>query len=333
MVEKNRRMDYIDVAKGIAVLLVIVGHIYSLTDAPMDSILNIIGTLHNPIFYLASGILFYEKWRRLFAGDLNCFKVIYTKAVGLLIPFVLWSIIYVVVQLCIYRQVDFLAYFMNAVNKLWFLPILFIAFAIVAIIGKLKIKFSIVMVAGIVGIIVSTYISTMIAKVIAFTFIVYIGCFMQGLGEDVKRRLGYVSLTIWGGIVIVFFLTARISIEDNFKAGSNFLVILIACIAGSIGIMNILYIGIHSEGGQKSKRYFVIKLIGKNSLYCYILHYFVLYYLESRRELKLREFLIAGVIAVFMPLCVAHLLKGTLIEKCLFKPVMFMQRNENNDKI
>lgn len=56
----NKRMRWIDIAKGFAALLVVAGHLRS--NYIQDGMGSIIATLHNPTFYMASGFLFMHKY-------------------------------------------------------------------------------------------------------------------------------------------------------------------------------------------------------------------------------------------------------------------------------
>lgn len=86
--KESGRIEYLDTAKGIAVLLVIIGHIYSMLPIP---ILACITSLHNPTFYAASGILLAAGRAKL---NENMTVVLKKKFVRLIIPFGLWSLIY-----------------------------------------------------------------------------------------------------------------------------------------------------------------------------------------------------------------------------------------------
>lgn len=54
---KYNRIEYIDVAKGVAILLVVVGHVSSLP-APIKSSLY---SFHMPLFFLLSGFFFRQE--------------------------------------------------------------------------------------------------------------------------------------------------------------------------------------------------------------------------------------------------------------------------------
>ena len=51
----NKRIEYIDTAKGIAILLMIIGHCYWINSIP--HLMNIIYSFHMPVFFIISGFL------------------------------------------------------------------------------------------------------------------------------------------------------------------------------------------------------------------------------------------------------------------------------------
>lgn len=51
--EKKQRLDYIDAAKAIAIILVIIGHCYWVGAVPR--LRNIIYSFHMPLFFVVSG--------------------------------------------------------------------------------------------------------------------------------------------------------------------------------------------------------------------------------------------------------------------------------------
>lgn len=96
----QNRINWIDSAKGIAIILVVYGHIIlGLHNAGMWNTFNyhlqysFIYTFHMPLFFMLSG-LFLSKW---VSRDAN--QAITQKARRLLIPYVVWSIIQGVVMI------------------------------------------------------------------------------------------------------------------------------------------------------------------------------------------------------------------------------------------
>ena len=77
-----KRVHYLDYAKGIAIILVVLGHIFS-----EGNIKTYIYSFHMPLFFIISGYLFNY-------SNLNSFKeFIYKRINGILIPYCTFSII------------------------------------------------------------------------------------------------------------------------------------------------------------------------------------------------------------------------------------------------
>ena len=90
LIDKQTRIDYIDVAKGIGVLLVILGHIINMSSVLYASIYS----FHMPLFFVLSG---------LFANvNKYCFKdYLFRKTKQLLIPYIICFFVGLFVSLII----------------------------------------------------------------------------------------------------------------------------------------------------------------------------------------------------------------------------------------
>lgn len=121
----GKRISYIDMAKGIGILLVVLGH----SGFPTPKINQWISSFHMPLFFLLSGILL---------AHTNAYKqtmehFLKKKARSLLIPYLSFSIFSIIFS-AVLDTVSFKAYLPNAllqtivfygISVLWFLPALF----------------------------------------------------------------------------------------------------------------------------------------------------------------------------------------------------------------
>ena len=80
---KKNRMTFIDIAKGIAILLMVIGHSYSKT----NFFLEWINSFHMPLFFIVTGILYGMINEKKGCLTFN-FK---TKAINLLLPYFIWG--------------------------------------------------------------------------------------------------------------------------------------------------------------------------------------------------------------------------------------------------
>lgn len=127
---KKGRILYLDIAKGIGMLLVVIGH----TEYVSASIRQYISSFHMPLFFLISGVLIwykeeeYKEWEYLFEK----------KVSRLLVPYFLFSIFYLVIESSrllikdlegwstIFRGI-YQSICLQGVSVLWFLPALFLS--------------------------------------------------------------------------------------------------------------------------------------------------------------------------------------------------------------
>lgn len=109
---KANRIEWIDLAKGMAIFLMVCGH----TSIPA-SVSNWIWSFHMPLFFLVSGMLFFPERHTSFNG------FVLRRCRTLLIPWVVFSL----VVLC-YTPVEAVYAFSHFHNlyALWFLPVLFV---------------------------------------------------------------------------------------------------------------------------------------------------------------------------------------------------------------
>lgn len=129
--EKNDRMTYIDVAKGILIICVVIGHVINFEYFVTAAIKTIIYTFHMPAFFIISGIL--VKPENLRKQSFGNFLKQRTKR--LLIPYVLFELIGGIIQMFLFGcdKVNFVGILYGIVTLHchtgadWFLPTLFFA--------------------------------------------------------------------------------------------------------------------------------------------------------------------------------------------------------------
>lgn len=137
-----KRITYLDNAKGIGIILVIMGHIYMNIDH-----LRIIYAFHMPLFFVISGILLHIK--KEYNGNFRTFFIKKTKS--LMIPYLSFSIIYMLIYLIefiincfktdIFDPTTLFTLFtytvtLDGIELLWFLPSLWGAELLVTLLIK-----------------------------------------------------------------------------------------------------------------------------------------------------------------------------------------------------
>ncbi len=121
---ENRRIEWIDVAKGVGICLVVIGHIPGMN----ERIINLIYSFHMPFFFILTGILVSRK-------PVEChFREYFTKQFKkLLCPYYVLSVINILFLATRYqdlihvpmRVIEMLS--LNGYSALWFIPTLFLA--------------------------------------------------------------------------------------------------------------------------------------------------------------------------------------------------------------
>ena len=123
----QKRISYIDMAKGIGILLVLIGH----SEFPSTNLITWISSFHMPLFFILSGMLFSHT--NIFQKEWKVF--VQKKAKSILIPYVAFSILSILAS-AILDFSSFPEYLWTSllqtislygISVLWFLPTLFIS--------------------------------------------------------------------------------------------------------------------------------------------------------------------------------------------------------------
>ena len=125
----NERLDYVDMLKGFAILLVVMGHFLSwqwggpvLSNVPEDIkyltlLKRIIYSFHMPLFFFLSGYVFMRKMKILSLKDI--FVVVYKRFRSIIIP----GIFYMAIYFFSYHQYHF-PWFLRAIFELFIVNII-----------------------------------------------------------------------------------------------------------------------------------------------------------------------------------------------------------------
>lgn len=146
---KSIRNQNIDVLKGVAIILVIIGHAIQISLVNYDDniIFKIIYSFHMPLFMFLSGYTAFFSNKQI-----NSFEFIKRKFINLIVPFFSWGIFVGYIILNNYSGSSFKEYLRKLIlypdYGLWFLWVLFFNFVILTIIVRIqkytKIKYDII---------------------------------------------------------------------------------------------------------------------------------------------------------------------------------------------
>ncbi len=124
--QKTARLQYIDIAKAIAIFLVVLGHPRAVED--YGTVERFLYTFHMPLFFMMSGIFLKQKdqygvrsWKSFFKKNL----------LGLFVPYIIWAAIYMSFSYINVGKALYGSWIVlrntQSLSSLWFLPVLFMA--------------------------------------------------------------------------------------------------------------------------------------------------------------------------------------------------------------
>lgn len=133
---QNGRIVWLDIAKGIAIVLMVIGHA-----AIPHSFADFIFAFHMPLFFMASGLT--TNWNKHKIKDFCLHK---TRV--LLLPFALYSVFVLTIKLII-GDCDMKSWILMGWQgyALWFVPILFLSLVLTRMIVTIQNKSHIIVIA------------------------------------------------------------------------------------------------------------------------------------------------------------------------------------------
>lgn len=286
----KKRIDYIDIAKGIGILLMVIGHSLS-EDSKLRSFIYL---FHMPLFFFISGVVFNE----LYFQDTKA--LIKSKLKGLWYPFIKYSIIFIFlhnlfVSFHIFENQGVTAYY-NIISiikniiralffmqtdwllcQLWFLWILFLSEVVFGFLGNFIARitkenfnkilglvcflfFLIGMFLSIKEIKLPNRISTFFVSI----FFIYLGYMYSKIKEKIQYRVGIFLIVL--SILLISSIDIKIAMVDNYY--SNHLLFLPLSL---MGIYIIFYISINLKKNKILKNIF--SYLGRNTLIILALHF------------------------------------------------------------
>lgn len=279
---KPNRIRYIDFAKGIGIILVVIGHM-------IPSWYGVglwIYSFHMPLFFLISGVLHYKKYSD--TVNYNLSDVAISKAKSLLYPYAVFSLLYIII-FSLYKGFSVELFIstitLDGKSAFWFLPGLFIAeivfFAVKKILKKwwsISIFYIIVLIATSVF---SFYYDYNSDAVIQKFFLRFLNIFNRALIGSIFLFLGYlfmiiksrinlkkVSICLIGffafAVNLASFFTFHNFVDLHYSIIGNPIVYYLNAISGSVFILIFCYL-LNSFNLNLCK-FDLISFFGKNSI-------------------------------------------------------------------
>lgn len=113
-----KRINYFDQMKGIAIILVVIGHVMQFSFGYNPStVVNMLGVFHMPIFFYISGYFMYK----MIDGRQQLWSKLYKRSLALLVPYIVFGAIY-----CLFSGYSFQTLLLEGGGCYWFLWVLFL---------------------------------------------------------------------------------------------------------------------------------------------------------------------------------------------------------------
>lgn len=316
----KQRVLWIDVAKGILITLVVVGH--SHINPVVDAVIS---SFHMAGFFILSGITFYAK-RKFFGGNfLN------RKIKSIIFPYFLFCTLllaqkYLTARFITHTDVNLIDGIISVfvpisgrdtttVYGLWFLPCLFLSEIILYFFIKLKNRkkiFSYIYIGLVFVLCLVLYFETSTVSVIT---LLPFSCLFIIIGTQLKKCINWIQnrkLWVLIGSAVLFLLSFIInvklsSLSFDFSSMTMGIIPLyiVCCIFGSLVLFCV------SMFIEKSK---IFNVIGKNSIYYYGFHYEILAVLKEVIPYKMIQPF--ATIVILIPIVAIYLwIKNKLLER------------------
>lgn len=256
---EKQRITYLDMAKGIGIILVVIGH-YPKTG---DQAMKWITSFHMPLFFIVSGMLIYYK--NEIQQDFK--TTVIKKAKSIMIPYLSFSILYMAINVLYYfydktamplEHIGLIGYrtiTLYGHSVLWFLPALFLSEIIfIEIRRKMNHKntISIVLIMGAVGVLGKIAVlsdkwglNEIIKDVITVILRLGIPIVLLMIGYYIMSFMKNSEKTNWKEVLIgIFALGINIAIafyngvvDINFMVFNNPLLFILGAVTGTMAVV------------------------------------------------------------------------------------------------
>ena len=329
---KKNRIDYIDIARGLAIMLIVVGHIIN-KSMHTSLLIKIIYSFHVALFFLISGYLF--------NSNKKITEFAKNKFIRLMIPYFFWSVVFLIPyyifgrdvggQLGISSSYDIKTILYNIVygngnssalrqnSALWFLPALFtteIFFYFLINLFKESKKYILFFICIVIGILSQTYLKIYLPWGINSFLNIGVYFMVGNIFKDINIskfsniKISFIAFfTLFFGLIAAFFNTETINCIE-YSYGNIYL----AYISGTL--LSIFFILI-SYKISKNK---ILSYIGKNTMSILIFHKLIILVFQTKLGIISKllinsnfyvEFII-GIIVMFITIIVSIVIGKTI---------------------
>lgn len=323
MVKQNKRIEWIDTLRAIAIILVVFGHFYS------NNYLFFLLTspIKIPLFFVITGFLFKKKNFSDFNNSMFH---------NIIIPWLVLTIPIYVLKLIIHPSISiFIKDIFNLIigQKGWYIPCLIVSEYLYYFINKIKtkeqIKIAVVLFCVIIGLLLKDYLGIISVSLVSQLFI-YFGNVIK---TNSKRLMPSIKTKEYRYILIIssslYLLLCFISyifynnmvLDVHHNQYYNYPICFSLIGLGVLFFFNNI---------SNMKQFKLMTLIGKNTLYIYILHGYISSLLSKLENyvnvdtLFMNNILVVSLVKTIITIAISIII--TIIIK-KFLPVIFDYRN------
>jgi fucose 4-O-acetylase-like acetyltransferase len=274
--EAKSRLEFVDIAKGIGIMIVCFGH-----SGAEDVVISWIGGFIVPLFFILSGYMYKDK-------GIPVGKDLYNKGKKLLKPYLFFSVVLLLIykrfawndivgvfysRYCLYTyHAPDNIFFMKATNSpMWFLTAMFATFPLFYIIMKNEKYIKWIVLSYLLITWGCTFLPILLPWSLDVAFIMAIFMYIGVLFRRQENLLNKPSYIYWL-IIAAFLILCKVNGEPNpsvRELGNSLLLYMITGVLGSISMM---WICKHLEGKPLSG---LLADIGRHTLVIFCLQIFV----------------------------------------------------------
>jgi fucose 4-O-acetylase-like acetyltransferase len=274
--EAKSRLEFVDIAKGIGIMIVCFGH-----SGAEDVVISWIGGFIVPLFFILSGYMYKDK-------GIPVGKDLYNKGKKLLKPYLFFSVVLLLIykrfawndivgvfysRYCLYTyHAPDNIFFMKATNSpMWFLTAMFATFPLFYIIMKNEKYIKWIVLSYLLITWGCTFLPILLPWSLDVAFIMAIFMYIGVLFRRQENLLNKPSY-IYGLIIAAFLILCKVNGEPNPSVRELGHSLLLYMITGVLGSISMMWICKHLEGKPLSG---LLADIGRHTLVIFCLQIFV----------------------------------------------------------
>lgn len=280
MINEKKRLDYIDRMRGMAIILVVIGHLiqYNIINGQDINLYSMIYSFHMPLFMFISGYVL-QKFLRI-ENSIDSVIFVWKKTRALLLPLFSWGIMLVIfnnsINFELYKKI-YLSILSQIIHpQLWFLHTLFLLMVFSLLFywisfylnKKMLILRDLIIYLVLIASIVVTF--KLFFNILPASFVLYSIFFMFGVFlVKYTKLLKLLENSIVSNIALIVFIV----LVGNYNFNESNLIIMKGLkIIISFTAIIVLYKLAKMEIFSKAVDNFIIQS-GKSSLAIYIIHF------------------------------------------------------------